>query len=76
MLVLVASELAALYLSFSLFKVVAIASLVTIFLVAWRQLKLRELYLIGIWAAGSNTVSAIVRPIIDTLQIMPLLDSQ
>ncbi len=28
--------------------------------------------LIGVWAAQSNTVSAIVRPIIDTLQTMPL----
>ena len=40
MLVLVASELAALYLPFTFFKVIAIASLVAIFLVAWRQLKL------------------------------------
>ena len=50
MLVLVVSELAALYLPFTAFKVIAIAGLVTIFMVAWRQLKLREVYLIGVGA--------------------------
>ncbi|NRB32053.1 MAG: hypothetical protein HRU27_15790 [Rhizobiaceae bacterium] len=48
MLILVVSELAALYLPFSFFKIIAIASLVAIFLFAWKQLKLREVYLIGI----------------------------
>lgn len=50
MLILVVSELAALYLPFSFFKITAIASLLAIFVVAWRQLKLRELYLICIGA--------------------------
>ena len=44
MLILVVSKLAALYLPFELFNVVAIGSLVVIFCVAWQHLKLREVY--------------------------------
>ena len=48
MLILVVSELAALYVPFEAFQVIAIAALISIFVVAWQHLKLREAYLFGV----------------------------